>query len=88
MVMFENVIAVFPEGTVFSNDNGSYYDVINFLQNARFKVSNEKLNSIALDKREEMVDSIHERLDILETLTEPLWGYDSQCDGWARSLTI
>ena len=82
---FENVIACFPEDTVFTND-GNYCDTINFLQNARFKVSNEKLNAISLEKRKEMVKKIHQYLEELEQMTEPLWGYSAENDGWKAVL--
>lgn len=83
---FENVINIFPGYTVFSNDDSAYCDVINFLQNIRFKVSDERLNSIALERRKEMVETVHQRLDILEELTEPLWGYNAEGDGWQQVL--
>ena len=33
-----------------------------------------------------MVRLIHQRLDRLEDITDPLWGYGSQCDGWKSVL--
>lgn len=82
---FENIISCFPKDTIFSNDD-NYCDTINFLQNARFKVSNERLNVISLEKRKEMVENIHRYLEELEQLTGPLWGYSSENDGWKAVL--
>ena len=82
---FENVISCFPEDTVFSND-GSYCDTINFLQNVRFKVSEERLKVISPEKRKEMVKSVHRYLEELEQLTEPLWGYAGENGGWKTVL--
>lgn len=45
-----------------------------------------RLNSIKPEKRKEMVASIHQRVDILETLTEPLWGFGDEYDGWKQVL--
>lgn len=81
---FENSIMIFPEYTVFSNGGRAYCDIINFLKNVRFKVSDERLNNIAPEKRAEMVNSIHERIDILEELTEPLWGCCAERGGWGQ----
>lgn len=85
-IAFENVISLFPEYTVFSNEDASYYDIINFLQNARFKVSDERLNSIKPEKRKEMVVSIRQRVNTLEALTEPLWGSGAENDGWKQVI--
>ena len=82
---FENVISCFPKDTIFSNDD-NYCDTINFLQNVRFKVSNERLNGISPEKRKEMVKNIHHSLDELEQLTEPLWGYAGENGGWKAVL--
>lgn len=78
---FENVISCFPQDTVFSND-ANYCETINFLQNARFKVSSESLNAISFENRKEMVKNIRCYLEELEQLTEPLWGYSSENDSW------
>ena len=48
---FEDVISIFPAYTIFSNDNECYYDMINFLQNVRFKVTDERLLMIPSEKR-------------------------------------
>lgn len=82
----EKLISIFPAFTVFSNNDSAYCDIANFLQNVRFKVSDERLNSIAPEKRIEMVNSVHRQLDRLEDMTDPLWGYDAECDGWKQVL--
>ena len=78
---FEKVISCFPQDTIFTDDN-NYIDTVNFLQNNRFKVSNKKLNSITLEKRKEMVKKTRHCIEELEQLTEPLWGYASENNGW------
>lgn len=83
---FENVIVLFPEFTVFQSDNNTYCDIVNFLQNTRFKVQDERLNSIAPEKRKEMVVQVSQKLDLLEDLTKPLFGEDSACNGWKPIL--
>ncbi|WP_195599760.1 hypothetical protein [Longibaculum muris] len=84
--VFESIISLFPEYTTFSNEDESYYDIVNFLQNAHFKVNDERLNHISIEKRKAMVRLIHQRLDRLEDITDPLWGYGSQNDGWKSVL--
>ena len=82
---FEKVISCFPQDTIFTDDN-NYIDTVNFLQNNRFKVSNKKLNSITLEKRKEMVKKTRHCIEELEQLTEPLWGYASENNGWKTVL--
>lgn len=84
--VFEEIIAIFPTYTIFSNDESSYYDIINFLQNIRFKVEDERLNNIPLETRKEMVQTIKKKLDQLEDLSEPLWGYGAELDGWKQVI--
>ena len=84
--VFESIISLFPEYTTFSNEDESYYDIVNFLQNAHFKVNDERLNHITIENRKAMVRLIHQRIDRLEDITDPLWGYGSQCDGWKSVL--
>ena len=83
---FENVIKVFPEYTVFQSDDTAYYDICNFLQSVGFKADDERLKSIPLEKRKEMVKQIRQNIDSLEDLTEPLWGDSAECDGWKQVL--
>lgn len=83
--VFKEIIAIFPTYTIFSNDESNYYDIINFLQNIRFKVEDE-LNHIPLETRKEMVQTIKKKLDQLEDLSEPLWGYGAELDGWKQVI--
>lgn len=82
---FEEVISCFPEDTTFTDD-ADYIDIVNFLQNDRFKVSNKKLNEIPIEKRKEMVKKTSRCIEELERLTEPLWGYNSENDGWKNVI--
>lgn len=60
---FENVIALFPDFTVFHSNDSTYCDIVNFLQNAHFKVRDERLKSISKEKRKENVQtSINKRM--------------------------
>ena len=83
---FENVIALFPDFTVFQSNDSAYYDIVNFLQNAHFKVQDERLKSIPKEKRKEMVAQVRQNLDLLEDLTEPVFGECSECNGWKAIL--
>ena len=83
---FEDVISIFPEYTVFKSDDAAYYDICNFLQNARFKVEDERLNQIAPEKRKEMVAQVKRNLDRLEDLTKPLWRDSAECEGWKQVI--
>lgn len=83
---FENVINLFPEYTVFKSDDAAYYDICNFLQNAHIKVDDERLKCIPSEKRKEMVRQVEQNMDILEDLTDALWGYGAECGGWKQVL--
>ncbi len=83
---FENVIKLYPEGTVFKSDDEEYYDVYNFLQTPSYNVQNEKLKMIAPEKRREMVKLMQQNVRILDDLTEPYWSDTSECNGWKQIL--
>lgn len=83
---FEDIISLFPSFTVFSSEDATYYDIINFLQNVRFKVADERLNVISAEDRKTLVNSIHQSIDELEELTDPLWGYNAKNDGWFHAI--
>lgn len=85
---FETVIAIFPDFTVFQSNDSIYCDIVNFLQNAHFKVQDERLKSIPKEKREEMVAQVRQKLDLLEDLTEPVFGDCSACNGWKSILAF
>lgn len=79
---FEDIIEIFPNYTVFKANDSAYCDIVNFLQNARFKVEDERLLSIPLEKRKEMVAQVRKKLDVLEDLTGSFFGLDAECGGW------
>lgn len=82
---FEKVISYFPKDTIFTDDD-NYIDTVNFLQNERFKVSNQRLNAIPREKRKELVKKTRCCVEELEQLTEPLWGYAGNKNGWETVL--
>lgn len=79
---FNEIIAIFPDLITFKDDD-LYFDIINFLENIRFKVQDERLNAYTNEERQAMVKQYHQKLDQLEEMTEPLWGYGSPMGGWA-----
>lgn len=79
---FDEVIAIFPDFITFE-DNSLYCDMINFLHNMRLKVSDEYLDAYTQKERQSMVKQYQEKIDQLEKMTGPLWGYGSPMDGWA-----
>lgn len=85
-VAFEHIISLFPNFTVFSNRNETYYDIINFLQNVRFKVADKRLLAISVEERKTLVNSVHKLIDELEELTIPLWGGNAKNNGWFHAI--
>lgn len=83
---FENVIKIYPEGTVFKSDDAEYYDICNFLQNVSYEAQNEKLKMIAPEKRHEMVELMRQNVGTLDDLTELYWNDNSECNGWKQIL--
>lgn len=83
---FEGVIGLFPQGTVFKSDSAEYYDIYNFLGTFSHKVQNEKLKTIAPEKRREMVKLMRQKVRILDKLTEQYWQDDSEAGGWKQVL--
>lgn len=79
---FENVIALFPEETVFRSDHEEYYDLYNFFTLYSYKVQNEKLQAISSEKRREMIKAKRQKIRLLDELTEQYWGDDSEMAGW------
>ncbi len=82
---FERVIDCFPESTVFAYTD-TYIDTVNFLQNVRFKISDEYLNGFSKDRRKEMSEELHKSIDELEELTEEVWGYQAKEKGWGSVI--
>lgn len=62
------------------------YDVINFLANPRFKVEDEKLNYISMDNRKLVSKKYKAEIEKLDNISQKLWGYDSEEDGWQHVL--
>lgn len=84
--VFEHIISLFPSFTVFSNKDETYYDIINFLENVRFKVADERLNTIPVGDRKALVNAYRQSINELEELTNPLWGYGAKNDGWFHAI--
>ena len=82
---FQQTVSVFPDFVIFKNDS-AYCDAVNFLQNERFKIHDERLLKYSKDERIQMVKKYHACLDELEELTMPLWGDGTEQDGWGLVL--
>lgn len=67
-------------------DEKDHYDVINFLSNPRFKVEDEKLNYIRMDDRKIVSKKYKAEIGKLEDISEKLWGYGTEEDGWKNVL--
>ena len=82
---FEQTLAVFPD---FASDcdEGVYTDVANFLINPRFKVADERLNAISKEERRALSEAYHRGVQRLDDLSEKLWGYGAEEDGWKNVL--
>lgn len=72
LAAFENVIACFPEGTVFEN-TAKYYDLYNFMQTYSYKVQDEKLKTYSMEQRRALVKQFRNRIDELDEITEKYW---------------
>lgn len=79
---FEKVTALFPEFTVFKQDDASYYDICNFLQSVSIKVEDERLNQIPKEQRRELVKQVRQKVNQLDELTESVWGEYAPGNGW------
>ena len=82
---FEQTLAVFPD---FASDCDEevYTDVANFLINPRFKVADERLNAISKEERRALSEAYHKGVQRLDDLSEKLWGYGAEGDGWKNVL--
>ena len=67
-------------------DEKSHYDVINVLSNPRFKVEDETLNNISADDRKSVSKKYKTEIGKLEDISEKLWGYGAEEDGWKSVL--
>ena len=85
---FLDLVALFPAGTVFSNAEDGYADLINALQSPYGKASHPGLARMGPEERKALAAAVRRRLETLEDLTEPLWGYGAQADGWGQVLAF
>ena len=83
---FDKVIDLFPQFTIFSDNDKSFSDIINFLIDEDLKVSDERLKSIPIEERKKLCEEYHDNLDVLENITEALWGSEAENDGWKEVL--
>ena len=67
-------------------DEKAHYDAINFLSNPRFEVEDEKLNLINMDDRKIISKKYKTEIGKLEDISEKLWGYGTEEDGWKSVL--
>ena len=67
-------------------DEKTHYDVINVMSNPRFKVEDEKLNCISMDDRKIVSRKYKTEIGKLEDISEKLWGYGAEEDGWKNVL--
>ncbi len=82
--VFENVIALFPEETVFESDNEEYYDIYNFFTSFSYKAQNENLKAVSSEKRRERVKTMRQKVSLLDEVTEQYWSDDSEMAGWKQ----
>ena len=82
---FEQTLSVFPDFTS-DCDEEVYTDVMNFLINPRFKVADERLNAISKEERTALSKAYHKGVQRLDNLSEKLWGYRAEEDGWKNVL--
>ena len=72
LAAFENVIACFPEDTIFEN-TAKYYDLYNFMQSYSYKVQDEKLKAVPSEQRRTLVKQFRSRIEKLDEITERYW---------------
>ncbi len=83
---FRELIALFPEFTVFDVNEDLYIDIINFLQNVRTTVEDERLNAIPADTRKKMVEDVKNAVFKLEDLTDDHFKYDEVGGGFIKVI--
>ena len=84
-IAFGHLIDIFPKFTIF-NDDKNFTDIINFLIDEDFEVTDERLKNIDIQERKKLCDEYQANLNILEDITEPLWGYEAEDDGWKQVI--
>ena len=82
---FEQTLSVFP-GFASDCNEEVYTDVMNFLINPRFKVADERLNAISKEEQTALSKAYHKGVQRLDDLSEKLWGYRAEEDGWKNVL--
>ena len=82
---FEETLSVFPDFASDCNEE-VYTDVMNFLINPRFKVADERLNAISKEEQTALSKAYHKGVQRLDDLSEKLWGYRAEEDGWKNVL--
>lgn len=63
-----------------------HYDVMNFLMNPRFQVKSEELNNISMDDRKLVSKKYKAEIEKLDDISQKLWGYGTEEDGWKNIL--
>ena len=83
--MFDKTLSVFPDFAQGCDDK-TYIDVVNFLSNPRFKVSDERLNAIPKAERVALCNAFGECVEQLDNLSMPLWAFNAEAGGWKNVL--
>lgn len=83
--MFDKTLSVFPDFAQGCDDK-TYIDVVNFLSNPRFKVSDERLNAIPKAERVALCNAFSECVEQLDNLSMPLWAFNAEAGGWKNVL--
>ena len=78
--MFDKTLSVFPDFAQGCDDK-TYIDVVNFLLNPRFKVSDERLNAIPKAERVALCNAFGECVEQLDNLSMPLWAFNAEAGG-------
>jgi hypothetical protein len=86
---FQNVIALFRKfvtsGTTLDKlycDEQLYNDVVGFLQDATYKVKDERLSGYNKEEHVQLSEEFHRCAELLDNLTDSAWGYSSPGKGW------
>lgn len=82
---FDHALSIYPSFTKNSDDK-AFTDITNFLINPRFKISDERLLAFSKEERAQMSNAYHDALENLDRLSESLWGYGTDGDGFQSVL--
>ena len=69
----QNVIAIFPEQTNFSQNDALYCDILNLMENPKRKTTHPLLQHINAEEKQGYHQNYIEKLNIAETLIETQW---------------